>query len=587
MNTILNDLTAVFKKAFNTLGIPEDNVIITISQRPELSDYQCNSALSSANILKTSPRDIAEKIIDNIPENNIIKTVTIDGPGFINISILDNYLVQNAYSIKNIDEQLKALIKNKKKTIIDFAGPNVAKPMHVGHLRSSIIGDCLQRLHKKLDIETISINHLGDYGTQIGMILYGIREKYPELPHFKASTETDTLPTCTITIEEVEKIYPDVSKRSKDDSEILKAAQEYIRSLQKGHFGLGVLWQHIITLSKTELQKDFALLDIGFDHWIGESYYHTYIPQIINDLTEKGIAVESDNALIISLDDVQNQKIPPLLLRKSDGAYLYSTTDLSAIIVRHNKYDMQKILYVVDKRQSLHFKQVFSAIEKVDPKYKDIELKHIAFGTINGKDNKPYKTRDGGVMRLHDLITLTIEKAENRMNENKIASQLSVIDKKNIAAMIGVASLKFADLVNNRETDYIFDIDSFTKFEGKTGPYIIYTAVRIRSILKKAEEQGLSAGDLIINSDIERQILLKSIMVYDVLISTYKAKAPHVLCEYIFEYSQLFNQFYNSFNIINETDAEKQQSWLTLVYICQMLFECLLDILGIKIPDKM
>lgn len=589
MTSIRQKLSDIFSAAFSAEGIDASFGEVAVSNRPDLSHFQCNGALPAAKALKKKPRDIAEAIRVRVGDGGgIIAGMSVDGPGFINITVSDAALAESTVLMKKIGELSSSILSDTRTTVIDFGSPNVAKPMHVGHLRSAIIGDALQRLCTYLGVSKVSINHLGDWGTQMGMLICALREKDPSLPYFDEKNKGPFPATPPVTIDDLETMYPVQSKKCKDDEAEMKKALEAISLLQKGHAGYIALWKHFIAVSTEQLKKEFAALGVHFDHWRGESYYHGKIPAVVEDLSARGIAAKSEGALVVHFDvsETGGREIAPLLLVKSDGAFLYGTTDLTALKDRISEFSPGRILYVVDKRQSLHFNQVFLAAKK-SGYAKDTELLHVPFGTVNGKDGKPFKTREGGVMKLSDLISMVVAKARERMTEAGVADGYPEAERESVANLVGIAALKYADLINHRETDYIFDLDAFTRFEGKTGPYLLYTSVRIKSILRKAAERGFTPGALTVTGVPERALMAALARYPDVVVSAYGSLLPSHLCEYLFELAQAFNQFYISCSIINETDAAKRGAWLSLCESTLAVLVSALSVLGIDVPERM
>ncbi|MDA8031195.1 MAG: arginine--tRNA ligase, partial [Alphaproteobacteria bacterium] len=530
MNRIIKYLQKELADIFNLLGFDTQYAIITPSNRPDISQYQCNAAFELCKPFKTNPKEIAQRIVDKLADKIYISTLSIDGPGFINITLTDSYLIKELVKLQALARagQLGCYPEHVPKiTIIDFCGANVAKPMHVGHLRSTIIGDSLSKLARHLGDKVITDNHIGDWGTQMGMLICFLKEKKPDLAYFDSNKIGDFPKFPPVNLADLENMYPEASSRAKTNEAFLKASQQAVLDLQKGHLGYRALWQHFVNISIQKLKLDLQSLNIEFDLWRGESYYQEMIPKMVDDLLTKGLAQKSEGAIILPIDEVPGlENGPPLLLMKRDGASLYHTTDLATVINRSQEHQAQRILYVVDKRQELHFKQVFAAYKKITrlspTSIKTLE--HIGFGTVNGKDGKPYKTRDGGTMKLGDLIELVIDRANERMIEMGVADSYTETQRNDIAKKVGMATLKFADLINNRLSDYIFDIDKFSTFEGKTGPYILYTVVRIKSILNKALNNGYELGAFIpplqdqnkVNkaSKIERDLILELSLIH-------------------------------------------------------------------------
>ncbi|OED34634.1 arginine--tRNA ligase [Flavobacteriaceae bacterium (ex Bugula neritina AB1)] len=580
---IIEDLTYIFQNAFESCGYDSSYGNVVESNMPEIQ-FQVNGALPLAKKLKMNPRVIANKIIDSLDDKLIFRELSIGGPGFINVNITDKYLVDNVNKLlKDVRIGCKKY-KVQQKVIIDFGGPNVAKPMHVGHLRSSIIGDSLVRLFRFMGANVVSDVHLGDWGTQMGMLITELKGRSPELSYFDVEFSGDYLETSPVSIDDLEAMYPLANARCKADPNEMREALKATSELQAGRKGYLELWKHFVSISIQTLKNDFDLLGVKFDEWNGESTYHELIPEMINDLSEKGFVSKSKGLNVIN---VSEENIPPLILTKSDGSYLYSTTDLATIKDRVDSLNAELVLYVVDKRQALHFKQVFLAAKKTGIS-KETQLEHIAFGTVNGKDGKPFKTRSGGVMKLQDLIRMANQKALERLEEMGLGEQYSEDECVEIAKRVGLAALKFADLKNPRMTDYIFDLDSFMKFEGRTGPYLLYSAVRIKSILKKSNKLGLKPGKLIMpKTKEERELLIELTKLPDATLSAYKSREPSILCSFIYNLSQKINSFYAKNHILREEDDSQQESWLSVLELCLKQYELVLGILGITIPEKM
>lgn len=588
MSSIKSKLTELFSHAFKECGYDSKFGLIVESQRPDLGQFQCNGALAAAKSAKKNPVEIAKNIIANLKGNEMLFDLSTAGSGFINITVEDNWITKHLNSVIK-DPQLgcpKALQPDT--IVIDFGSPNVAKPMHVGHLRSAIIGDSLQRLFSFLGHNVISDNHVGDWGTQMGMLICELKRREPKLPYFDPSHTGPYPDEPPLSINDLEEMYPVASKRCNDDEELMAEAIAVTDELQKGEKGYIALWKHFVDLSLQTLKGDFDSLDITFNHWLGESFYKERMLKIVKWLRYKGYAQESEGALIIHVGKENDTKeIPPVMLVKSSGGFLYATSDIATIDYRIENFNANKILYVVDKRQGLHFKQVFRAVRKTGIAKPNIVLEHVGFGTVNGRDGKPFKTREGGVMKLSELIELVTQKAEERMKEEGIAKDLSKEEHLDIARKVGIAALKFADLMNHRISDYVFDLDKFSRFEGKTGPYLLYTAVRIKSILRKAQKGNLTEGEIIRPTDSERTLMLLLSQLPDVLNNTEKGYAPSYICDFTYNLGQEFNRFYKECHILREKDKKKQRSWLGIANLCLKELELLLDLLGIQIPERM
>jgi arginyl-tRNA synthetase len=586
--TSLSDaLNTIFSEAFRTCGLDSEYGHVTISQRPDLSDYQCNGALAAAKGAKKNPRLIAQEIINIVKDNPIFTSLTIDGPGFINIKLSDQFLMNQAQLVCKGEYATLLSSNSKKKTIIDFGGPNIAKPMHVGHIRSTVIGDCLQRLFKFLGVPIHSDIHMGDWGTQMGMLICEVQSGFPNLPYFDANFEGPYPSESPVTISDLEEMYPKAATKCKSDEKEMLKAQQATVELQAGRKGYRALWQHFVNISVASLKEDFSQLDVTFDLWCGESHYHDQIPEMIKSLKQNNLAVISDEALVVPIEGENEQEIPPLMLVKSDGGYLYGTTDLATIQERVSDFGDELILYVVDKRQGLHFQQVFLAAHKTGIANSQIRMEHLAFGTVNGTDGKPFKTRAGGVMKLKDLISLAKNEAFKRIEEINGAEKYDENTKSDIANKVGLAALKYGDLMHDRQSDYIFDLSKFTRFEGKTGPYILYAAVRINSILTKAVEQKLAIGPITLLNGNERDLLLELCKFPDVILNAYTYRMPSYLCTFCFDLAQQLNRFYLQCHILKEQNKDLQSSWLGILQLCFFQLETTLYLLGIEIPDHM
>ena len=588
MSSIKKILSDLFSKTFEECGYDGKHGFVVESQRPDLGQFQCNGALAAAKSAKKNPRDIAQNVIDKLQHTDMLRNLTIAGPGFINITLSDALLAQHINALVSDDRLGSPAEPIPKNVVIDFGSPNVAKPMHVGHLRSAIIGDSLQRLLTFSGHTVISDNHIGDWGTQMGMLICELKSRRPDLPYFDENYTGPYPEEPPVSLSDLEEMYPVASKKCKEDATLNKDAIDATDELQRGRAGYRALWNHFAGLSIPALKEDFNKLNIFFDHWYGESFYTDRMKALVKKLKAEGYAILSDNALVLPVAEEDDTKeIPPVMLVKSDGGFLYGTSDMATIEFRRETFNADLILYVVDKRQGLHFEQVFRAARKTGIAAPDTVLEHVGFGTINGPDGKPFKTRAGGVMKLGDLISQVTQKARERMEEAGIARDVSTEEFDDIAKKVGIAALKFADLMNHRLSDYVFDIDKFCRFEGKTGPYLLYTAVRIKSILRKAGEGNVTAGEILEPKDRERNLMLLLSSMPDVLKSAEENYAPNYICDFAFNLSQEFNRFYKDCHILRETDTALQGSWLALSTLCLRELELLLGLLGIEVPERM
>jgi arginyl-tRNA synthetase len=588
MKKIINILNEIVKEKFEKLGYDKEYGTVAVSNRADLSQFQCNGALPAAKKYKKAPIMIANEVLEELQNEPAFEKVFIAGPGFININVKDSFLTSYINDIYS-DEKYGCKVPEKPMTIVvDYGGANVAKPLHVGHLRAAIIGESIKRISRFLGHNVIGDVHLGDWGLQIGMVITEVKRRQPNLPYFDESFKGEYPSEAPFTIKELEDIYPAASKLAKEDEKAMEEARNATFELQNGREGYVALWRQIINVSVADLKKNYGNLNVEFDLWKGESDCQKYIPELVNYLKDNNYTHESEGALVIDVakeDDTYT--VPPFIVLKSDGASLYSTTDLATIWERVNDYNPDAIIYVVDKRQGLHFEQVFRCARKSKIVKEDLSLEFIGFGTMNGKDGKPFKTREGGVMRLEDLIQTIQDKVKEKSQENN--ADMSTENADDIAKKVGVSALKYGDLSNQATKNYVFDLDRFASFEGNTGPYIQYTAVRIKSILNKALSENMEMSKVILepSSDVERDLMLKLSKFNEMLENSFIERAPHKICEYLFEISNIFNRFYHENKILKEENLEKRASWLTLLNLTKGVLETCLDLLGIETPEKM
>jgi arginyl-tRNA synthetase len=594
MGSLTAYLSSVLSGAFEACGYDSVYGEVVISNRRDLCQFQCNGALAAAKRHKANPRLIAERVIQAAAEvqHNGIKVfgdVAPAGPGFINLTLSDAFLANHMGDVAG-DERLGcAPATAPLRIIVDYGGPNVAKSLHVGHLRAAIIGESLKRLCRFLGHHVIGDVHLGDWGLQIGMLITELWQRQPGLPYFDASYTGPYPEEPPVTIADLEEMYPAASERARRDPEAMEAARQATVDLQAGRPGYRALWAHFRSVSVADLKEAYTALNVHFDLWLGESDTQDRIPGLIERLKQAGYAYESQGALIVDVAGPEDSRpVPPLMLVKSDGAVLYGTTDLATIDQRVQDFHPDLILYVVDNRQRDHFHQVFTAAHRTGVAPGSVGLEHNGFGTMNGKDGRPFKTRAGGVMKLRDLIDMIMDKAMERIAEIESVRDYSDAEKTEIARMVGVATLKYADLMNHRTKDYVFDLDRFSSFEGRTGPYLLYTAVRIKSILRKASDQGIAPGRILAPaSGIERDLFLKLAEFPDVLTLAFDTRAPNHLCEYIYELATLYNRFYHEHHILNEEDEGRRASWLGVSRATLAMLTRGLDLLGIEVPERM
>ena len=587
MTGLAAELTAIAADAFAAEGLSAALGEVRVSDRPDLAQFQCNGALPAAKEAKTSPRAIALKIAERLKENPIFSKVEIAGPGFINLDVADATLAARAAAMAK-DARLGAPETGAGRTaVLDFGGPNVAKPMHVGHLRASIIGDSLQRLFRANGWDVVSDVHLGDWGLQMGQLITEVKKRGIAPVYFDVNHKGPYPAESPVTMDDLEEFYPAASAACKEDPVRLEEARLATAELQAGRPGYRALWQHFVNVSEEGLAREFASLGVRFDEWKGEASADPFIAPMIEDLKAKGLAVMSEGALVIAVAEEGDKKdIPPLLLVKSDGAVLYGTTDLGTIIDRIRSHDPDLILYIVDQRQHSHFEQVFRAAKKAGLNG-HAELEHAGFGTMNGLDGRPFKTRAGGVMKLYDLIAMAEEEAAKRLSEAGLAADYLEEERVAIAKMVGIAAIKFADLSNHRISDYIFDLARFTRFEGKTGPYLQYAAVRIQSIMRRAKEEGYASAPPVVRSPEERRLVLQLLALPDAMETAEIKRAPNVLCDYVFALAQEFSRFYAEHHILSEKDEALRAARLGLCESTLNVIAKVLGLLGIEIPGRM
>ena len=578
------ELSAAFEKA----GYDSSYGKVGVSNRPDLCEYQCNGAMAGAKAYKKAPFMIADDVVGNLADSKVFSMNEMVKPGFINLKVSEEFLADYLKEMEK-DEKLGADTAKEPKTIvIDYGGPNVAKPLHVGHLRSAIIGESIKRIGRFVGHKVIGDVHLGDWGLQMGLIITELKHRQPELVYFDDSYTGEYPAEAPFTISELEEIYPCASGKSKEDEAYRQEALEATHLLQQGKPGYMALWNHIMSVSVTDLKRNYANLNVSFDLWKKESDAQPYIPDMVEMMKEKGFAYEDQGALVVDVkEETDTKEIPPCMLLKSDGASLYTTTDLATIVERMKLFQPDEILYVVDKRQELHFIQVFRCARKTGLVEEDTRLSFLGFGTMNGKDGKPFKTREGGVMRLENLIADIDEEMFTKIVENR-----SVRDKdaRDTAKIVGLAAIKYGDLSNQATKDYIFDVDRFTSFEGNTGPYILYTIVRIKSILNRYVEAGgnLEAGEILPASNgSEKNLMLQLSGFGSMIESAFEEKAPHKICAYIYEVSNAFNSFYHETKILSEENQAQKESYIRLLQLTKRVLETSIDLLGFEAPDKM
>ena len=588
MKKMLDLLSAEVAKAFAEAGYDEKYARVSLSNRPDLCEYQCNGAMAAAKEYHKAPIMIANAVVEAMQGSEVFGEVQAVNPGFINMKVNNEYLSQYLNGMEKDERMGCEKAENPKTIMIDYGGPNVAKPLHVGHLRSAIIGESVKRIARFAGHKVIGDVHLGDWGLQMGLIITELRERKPELVYFDEAYEGEYPAEAPFTISELEEIYPTASGKSKQDEAYKEAAMQATYELQHGRRGYQALLKHILNVSVTDLKRNYANLKVDFDLWKGESDAQPYIPDMVQKMKDGGYAYVSDNALVVDVkEDTDTKEVPPCMLLKSDGASLYTTTDLATIVERMKLYNPDEIIYVVDKRQEMHFIQVFRCARKCGLVTDKTELKFLGFGTMNGKDGKPFKTRDGGVMRLEYLLKDINEEMLKKIQESRPMEEK---EAEETAKIVGLSAVKYGDLSNQASKDYIFDVERFTSSEGNTGPYILYTIVRIKSILRKYEESGKKAGEGRIGagrSDSEKALQLELSKLNSVMETAFEECAPHKICAYIYDLANAFNKFYHETKILATDDMEAQSSWISLLLLTRRVLETCIDVLGFEAPEKM
>ena len=580
--------------AFEAIGLGYEFGQVVRATKPEFGDFQCNGAMAAAKQAGKNPREIATQIAARMAGHSGIEKIEIAGPGFLNIFIDLETLGKHAQMLGQDIRFGAQIIQSPRKVIVDYAGPNVAKSMHVGHLRATIIGEALRRIFRFRGDEVLGDAHFGDWGFQMGLLIATLSIEQPDLPYFDEN-HTGAYPNQSpVTLADLERIYPAAAALAKTDADYRDKARKATMELQNGRLGYRALWQHFVNVSREALKREFGALGVEFDLWLGESDADPLIPEMIKDLDAKGILVEDQGAKVVFVHDKmvpakdggERPNVPPLLAVSSEGSAMYGTTDLATILMRKNQFYADLVLYCVDQRQSEHFESVFRASEKAGYLRRD-QLEHIGFGTMNGNDGKPFKTREGGVLKLHDLIQMVRTKAAAKLGETGVAKDLPETERAKIGDMVGMAALKFADLQNFRGTSYVFDLDKFLSFEGKTGPYLLYACVRIKAILRKAHEQGLAAGRISIIEPAERDLLLILDGFELALAGAYDKRAPHILADHAYSLATAFSAFYANCPILGAKDEAVRASRLALAKAALGQLELALSLLGIEAPERM
>lgn len=587
--SLLSHLSAVVGEAFVAEGLDAGFGEVVLSQRPELAQFQCNGALAAAKAKGLAARQLADAIVGRLGEHPDLAKVEVAGPGFINLTVTDATLAAWLQRAATDGRLGVPLVKQPKTVLVDYAGPNVAKAMHVGHLRATIIGDSLARLFDHIGHRVIRDPHFGDWGFQMGLVIAEIEHRFPDLPYFSRDDSGPYPAESPVSMTDLEEIYPISAARAESDPAWAERARQVTVALQQGHPGYLALWRHMKQVSEESQRSDFSRLGVEFDLWYGESDVADRLESLVTDLKQRGVAEESRGAVIVRVElPGDNREFPPLILETSVGGYLYSTTDLATLAMRVQDLKTELILYVVDARQADHFEQVFRAARKAGMLPESIVVEHIRFGTMNGVDGKPFKTRAGGVVKLSDVIDMVESTARARLTAAEIAQDYPESEREEIARQVGIAALKFGDLINNRVSDYVFDLDRFSAFEGKTGPYLQYGAVRIKSIRRKADQRSLQAGPLQAPVvDAERNLMLELTRLPDVIDRAAALRAPNHVAEYAFDLASIWNRFYDACHILDEPDTDRQASWLTLAEVTLRTLTLLLYLLGIQVPARM
>ena len=589
MKKMIDLIVAELTPAFTECGYDEKYVKVTVSNRPDLCEYQCNGAMAAAKAYRKKPIDIANEVVEKAKESRMFSEIGAVMPGFINLRISPEYLAGYMNEMAADEKYGLEETKAPETIIIDYGGANVAKPLHVGHLRSAVIGESIKRISRYMGHHVISDVHLGDWGLQMGLIIEELHDRQPELPYFDESFTGEYPEEAPFTISELEEIYPAASAKSKVDEAFKERAQEATFKLQSGYAPYRAIWKHIMNVSLRDLKRNYANLNVSFDLWKGESDAQPYIPALIQDLVDKGLAYESQGALVVDIaEETDSKELPPCIVRKSDGAALYATSDLATIVQREQDFHPDRYIYVVDKRQELHFTQVFRVAKKAGIVKEDTKMIFLGFGTMNSKDGGPFKTRDGGVMRLEHLIDEIDEEVYRKIQEKQ---RVPEEEMRRTAEMIGLAALKYGDLSNQATKDYVFDVDRFISFEGNTGPHIQYMVVRIKSILEKYGELMGGAYSLIpvrpAASETEKKLQLELCRFGEVVESAFAETAPHRICQYMYDLSDAFNNFYLVNKIIGEEDREKQAGFISLISLTKDVLNACMDLLGMEAPEHM
>ncbi len=588
MKKILDLISEEMQKGFEKAGYAPELGRVTLSNRPDLCEYQCNGAMAGAKQYKKAPIMIANDVAAVLQDSPVFSEVSAVAPGFLNLKVKESFFTEYLKKMESDKKFGLDMPENPRKVIIDYGGPNIAKPLHVGHLRSAVIGESIKRIMRFCGHDVIGDVHLGDWGLQMGLVITELKERKPDLVYFDESYTGEYPTEPPFTISELEDLYPTASKKSKEDAEYKAKAMEVTQQMQSGVPGYRAIWQHILNVSIADLKVNYANLNVDFDLWKGESDVHDLIPDMVAYMKEEGYAHISEGALVVDVkEETDTKEIPPCMILKSDGASLYNTTDLATILERMNTYHPDAMIYLTDKRQELYFEQVFRCARKTKLVTPETELTWIGFGTMNGKDGKPFKTRDGGVMRLEMLMKETTDEMYRKITENR---EMPAEEAEKTAKIIALSALKYGDLSNQASKDYIFDIDRFTSFEGDTGPYILYTIVRIKSILAKFKEQGGNLAELVLKdaqSASEKDLVMQLAAFNAAMENACAEIAPHKICAYIYDLANAFNRFYHETKILAEEDESKKEGFVALLVLTRDILETCIDVLGFSAPERM
>ena len=588
MKKILDVLSEEMGKAFAAAGYGAELGKVTLSNRPDLCEYQCNGAMAGAKQYHKAPIAIAGEVAEKLSGSPVFSEAAAVAPGFLNLKLSETFLLEMLEKMSAEPKFGLEMPGKPEKIMIDYGGANVAKPLHVGHIRSAVIGESIKRICRYAGNEVIGDVHLGDWGLQMGLVIMGLKERQPDLVYFDESYQGEYPEEAPFTISELEEIYPASSAKSKENPEYKALAMEATFKLQSGVRGYRALWKHILRVSVADLKKNYGSLNVEFDLWKGESDVHDLIPEMVAYMKDNGYAYVSEGALVVDVkEDTDTKEIPPCMILKSDGASLYNTTDLATIMERMRLYQPDEIIYVVDKRQELYFEQVFRCARKTRLVKPETKLKFLGFGTMNGSDGKPFKTREGGVMRLENLIRETKDEMYKKIREGR---EMSEEEARSVAEIVAVSALKYGDLSNQASKDYVFDIDRFTSFEGDTGPYILYTIVRMKSIISKYREQGGSLEGLSLGlaaNQSEKELQMQLVQFNAMLQSAAEELSPTRVCGYVYDLANAFNRFYHETKILGEEDEDRRRNLIALLVLTRDVMETCIDVLGFSAPEKM